>query len=497
MITGIPGTGFTSWPTYRVVTVCLFVLLLPAFVKWVELTIIVNTILISGLVAVPRPITIGGQGLAAHELLAVLGVLIAFYRFHVDRPRRLPRSPVTLPLTLFLIAIAISFAFRWRAYTLEPRGPFPFRDTYNSVRPLFLYVMYFIFLYGIQTERQLKRILVTVLACSAIVGVLMVVQYFVGPNVKIFFGRVEELQEEGTVVTRSIPPGLQIILIYFPLTVYLAAKAPLRKSMWYILLAMALGLGIFFSLTRNFWITSGLAVIIMAAVVRKAIGSRIILYGLAVIGLALSMSLVLGSKGVLRGQGFAGSMYQRFLSAFNVKTEKTMGGRLKENRQTWNQIKRHWLFGLGAGVPIRYTYGTDYMGQFTIQPRPWIHNSYLEIWALYGLLGIGALLWTEIAFALRCLHIYKRARDEFTRAVGVSFFAGLIGLLIRSWVAMNLTRESYSIIAIVGMWGLLEAVWNVHESKRLAAEAAVPGQNKTCRIAVSQLGSQPAIQRSS
>jgi len=280
-----------NWPVYRVVTLILFIFTIPLMVKCVELTVIINYIFISGLVGIPKPVTFGGMGFKPHELLILIGVAIATFGFYARRRSSLPKSPLTLPLSLFLVAVAISLVLRYRSYLGDPRGPFPFRETYNEIRPLFAYLTFYVFIFGIRTESQLKRIIIVAFGVSATVGLLMVAQYFVGPGTRLFYGRVEALQEGAATVTRSIPPGLELIQIYFPLAVYLAAKAPLRNSAMYVALAMALGLGIIFSMTRNCWVTRIFSISLMAMIVRRITGTRIAIYGGIVIALALSLSL--------------------------------------------------------------------------------------------------------------------------------------------------------------------------------------------------------------
>lgn len=456
------------WPEYRVIAVVVFVLSIPAFIKWVELTVIFNIIFISGLFAAPRPITVGGQGFKPHEIMVILGFAVAFYKLYSDRSARLPKSPITLPLVLFLLTIGIGLFMSWRTYLGDPRGLYPFTFMYNEIRDYFMYLTFFIFLYGIRTEKQLKRILYVALGVSAIVGLLMVVQYFVGPGTRIFFGRVEALQTAEAVVTRTLPPGIQLILVFFPLTVYLAARAPLKYSGWYVVLASTLGLGLLFTFTRNWWLTSIISLLIIALVSRRDIGVRTVIYGCLVVALALAMSVFAGGRGLIHGEGFASGIYHRFVTSFTVRGE-TMVERNIENHIAWNRIKENWLLGIGTGVPIIYQYGWHPSGRTQVQARTWIHNCYLEIWLLYGLPGIVFFLWLLIAVLWRSLYIYRHARDDLTRAIGISVFAATVGVIIRAWPTMNLTREPYSMIAIVGVWGLLEAAWNVHESRKMTS----------------------------
>jgi O-antigen ligase len=448
------------WPEYRVIAVVVFVLSIPLFIKWVELTIIFNIIFISGLIAVPRPITVGGQGFKPHEIMVILGVAIAFYKLYSDRAARLPKSPITLPLVLFLLSIGIGLFMSWRTYLGDPRGLYPFTLMYNEVRTYFMYLTFFIFLYGIRTEKQLKRVLYVALGVCSIVGLLMVVQYFVGPGTRIFFGRVEALQTAEAVVTRTIPPGMALVLVLFPLTVYLAARAPVKYSALYILLASTLGLGLLFTFTRNWWLTSIISLLIMALLSRRDIGVRIIVYGFLVGGLAIAMSVFAGGRGLIHGDDFARGILHHFKTSFTV-TGETMAERNIENRNTWARIKDNWLLGEGTGVTLRQKGmpGGSYVAV------TFIHNCYLEIWLVYGLPGIVFFLWLLIAVLWRSLYIYRHARDDLTIAIAIAVFAGMIGVIIRAWVTMNLTREPYSMIAIIGMWGMLEAAWSVHQQK--------------------------------
>lgn len=454
------------WPEYRTVAVCVFLLSIPAFIKWVELTLIFNIIFVSGLIAVPKPITVGGQGFKPHELMIIIGLGIAFYKLYAERPARLPKSPITLPLTLFLLSLLIGLAMSWRSFVVDPRGLYPFSFMYNEIRDYFMYLAFFVFLYGIRTEKQFKNVLYIGLGVSAIVGVLMVVQYFVGPGTRIFYGLLITQDIGGTTMTRNIPSGLRLILVFFPLTVYLAAKTPSKQSVWYAVLATSLGVGLIFTMTRNYWMTSIFSLIIMALIERRDVGARIISYGFLVIAITLLLSLALGQRAVIGEQSFAQGLYTRFKSGFTT-TGETMAPRNIENRIAWSRIKENWFLGEGTGSTIKYLYQRN-RGLYTVRPLTYIHNCYLEVWLLYGLPGIISFIWLLFAVLWRCIYVYRNARDDLTRAIGISFFAATVGVVIRAWVTMSLTREPHSLIAIVGMWGLLEAAWNVHESKKFS-----------------------------
>ncbi len=88
------------------------------------------------------------------------------------------------------------------------------------------------------------------------------------------------------------------------------------------------------------------------------------------------------------------------------------------------------------------------------------HNSYLQMTAESGVLGIGAFLWVLAALFGTSLANIKGINDKFYRAVLVGLLAGLFGFLIHSFV----DTDFYSLQLGNLMWfmmGLIAAVQRI------------------------------------
>jgi O-antigen ligase len=147
-----------------------------------------------------------------------------------------------------------------------------------------------------------------------------------------------------------------------------------------------------------------------------------------------------------------------------------------ENRIALRQIREYPIFGIGVGNPIQYRMSSNpYQGGYSITGIQWIHNSSLELWLVYGILGLASFAWLSIVFLIRCYILFKNARDPAWQALGISLLAGYIAFLTRAIVTMSILHEPPNIATAALMWGIIEAVYRIYlqpQQNKAAAEAA-------------------------
>jgi len=465
-------------------------LLLMAIIAWrLELGIILVIAVAASVIypgVVPKPITFGGQGLGFTELLVFAMAVMSFAKCCVERRFHFFKSPLTFPMILFGITAIMSIVVSYVRYMENPFGPWPVKEVYNSTRPVFHYLLFFIVAFGLRSEKQIERILRASIWIAAIVSILMVIQYFAGKQVTLFYGGtpvkgmtfVKGLGPEEEEVTRSLPPGLAPILIFFLVCVAKAASEDFRRAVFSVISAVIIGMGIVFMFTRNYWMATAVALTIIFILSRDYGRRRLAGLIPAAVASAILGSILIGHLAPGKaGREFLPALERRFMSIFQggYRTNVALEDRRHENEMALLRIKQSPVFGVGAGMPILYKaklypqpYGTLFY------PVVIIHNSYLQLWATYGILGIISFAWLSIAFLIRSLKLYYRLRDPTWKAVSLAFFAGYIGFLIRATVTMAVVHEVHNIVMVALMFGTIEYLWLYHQDEIQEQEQEKP-----------------------
>jgi len=319
----------------------------------------------------------------------------------------------------------------------------------------------------------LKLTLRLVMWLAAIISLMVVIQYFLGTGKSLFLGGqyspgyTRHFSSEEQEMARSGPPGSYPMLVFFLVATTGAAYRGFRGGVVNAMAAALLGIGVLFSYYRSFWISSLLGVAIVWLIGDREVRRRLPVFAATTLMLVVVGGMLAGRLGArTAGEKFSRLVVQRFTSIFErqtYETDESFQNRMKENRYAIQQIKRSPVFGIGADAPRQYKEWTR-PGFYTkvIYPLYYIHNSYLELWMVYGLLGILSFIWLSIVFLVRSFTLSRRARDPTWRVLAVSFFAGYIGFLVRCYTQMHIMHDYGQMVTVALMWGVIEVLWRLH-----------------------------------
>lgn len=427
---------------------------------------------------IPKPITAGGQGFEASELLILFMFVVLIAKSFKRGRLEILQSPLSLPVFVLCSAVVMSILVSYLRYTADPRGVFPFKHVYNTARPMFHYLFFFVVAFGISDRRQLEIVLKSLIVIGALVGVLMIAQYIVGPEHRIFAVqwwqaaslRVEALSEEERDVTRSLPPGMFAMPFLLIMSILLACTAEKRQRVFYGICGASIGIGIVFTFTRSLWLP-----VMSALVLTWTLSAGRVRKQLAIYTVVLVAAVLLGSFGVAKvapgaaGQRFGKAVTERFLSMFETKkvvASSSIQNRIDENRYAVGLIKQHPISGIGVGNPVHYKVWTR-PGMYTrlIYPVYAIHNSYLELWVVYGLPAVLAFIAIAILVLVRSFVLYRRATDPFVKALALGVFCGWLVSLMNGVVAMTFLHHVGAICVNAVMWGSLEVAWRLYKQE--------------------------------
>ena len=407
-------------------------------------------------------VSISGFEVSSTEL--VTGLLVSVWLANGVRRRqmRLTLGPLAIPLMLFIALVFLSV-------TYSPSLPLSLKEL---LKWLELLVVYLFVVNNVTNPRQVRAILVVLLAAAAAEALIGYYQFFarVGPDsfrigsflraygtfgqpnpfagylasVAIValsvgllplvrrtstecgrglqpargnWGEATESHDVGATRASPLPGGHS--RPFRPQARGRSTQGTQRLPVppWLVLLGLGgfgfLSIAIFMSMSRGAWL--GLAA---GAAVVGAVSSRTTLIVLVVLVVVLSLVLLGGSFNVLPAQ-IAGRItqlaeYFRLFDASRVQAGPenwAMVERMANWQAAWGMHERYPWFGVGAGN-FAVAYPDFALAQWQ-QPKGHAHNIYLNTLAEMGVVGLGGYL---LLLAAYFLHVGRTVRRALTMA---------------------------------------------------------------------------------
>jgi O-antigen ligase len=411
--------------------------------------------------AVPKPITFGGSGLGVAEILLMLILFTAYVKTYGER--RHVTSPMKPGFFLLLLAILLAVAVSYREYQANPRGFYSFVDVYNYGRGLFPYALFFGILYGIRGKSELRLFFNIVLGIACTVAFLTLVQYGMGRSHSIIYGYegdssnlVKGLSREQEDITRIMPPGMALINLMFLTALYLAASCRKKAGLVYGALAALLAAGLALSFARNNWMGAAFGVFSAMALSPRQVKWRLAMILLVVVASGIAFTIAVSTVSPGKGGDLSAALLERVTSIFEGGELLKDPNRQEENRQAWIIVKQHPIFGVGMGGTIKQVMVKGYNQEFIPVSSAIIHNSWLDLWAHYGLCGLAAFAWLSFVFLYRAFRLWRRADEVWIRCMGLTFALYYIAWLWRCNVGMFLLSQQWEIATAAFAWGMVE-----------------------------------------
>lgn len=243
-----------------------------------------------------------------------------------------------------------------------------------------------------------------------------------------------------TTADRLRPAVLSLVVLGFILLVGRTARSGLTKARAAALVLFILLLSL--SFTRSTWVPLA-AALLLFAVGRP--GPRRPLRGIRT---SIALIAVAGSAFMLAAAGDLGTSAHAVTARIDsignnqVFQENSYQDRAREDAVAWPVIKSHLVTGIGLG----HAYGAvvqehdPITGQTELEPRRFIHNSYLGVWLGMGILGIIALAAFAVAVLRRTLAARGDPSPGGTRAFGAG--CALLALGVQATFQTDLYNRS-------------------------------------------------------
>ena len=433
--------------------------------SWPEVGLLVIVALTCGLVDGERfLLSVGPISLYATDVLLVYLLGIAAARVLAERDFGAVGTPLDTPLIWFFLAVVFSATLAVIWFSVDARF------VIRRLRPLVYYLGYFAATNLIRDRRQLRRLIEGLFLIAVFAALLMLVQLLV-PSLNLGVGSRETLitagQEFGNIVRTW--SGAER-LIYPMLIVSVASLA--HRGAWLRPAVEAgraaiLGLGLFLTFQRNYWLTVFLMVAALLFMLSPR--QRGFLLKWALLGLVL---VALAAQVFPPARLYLGAAYDRLFRGMQLETltdDTSSQMRVVETRYALQAIVRYPLLGIGLGNVYRPEMEGDayWMPEDPSLGLRWfLHNAYLSVWVRHGLLGLIPFVWLYGAYLWRGLVRWRRIPDPRWRTAALGFTLAMGGQMISNIVAANLI-QSWSLIVFAIMLGVNELIyrWELPSSR--------------------------------
>ena len=376
-------------------------------------------------------VPVGGGGIFIIDMLLALLVLSWVVQMLVERRVALVRSPVTLPLVLFLLWVVVAALIGrlagndLKTILQDVRGP--------------AYFVLFVWVLSAVVSRDLIYLMLRVLAACLVAGFLIGVYYAA-------LGQGQQIGFVEAGVSRFPAPNEVFIMGVSLLAAFVVMWPPGRRRPWFLWALLVLSLvGMILALVRGYWIglVAGMAFLLLVSGAQQRL--RLIGGGL------LLLWVVLGSVALMSPTLFD-SVVTRAVAVGAYANDTSVQYRLIENRAVMRQIEAHPALGNGFGTSYLFDFSRYGVAPFQ---KVYIHNNYLWFTQRMGLIGLGLFVWMMVAFLVswRGLRGYFAEGDPYLVGLVVGSRVMIVSLLVVSISSpqFNVKGQVAVIAAIMGM----------------------------------------------
>ena len=370
---------------------------------------------------------VGGGGIFISDVLIGLLVAGAVAAILVGKGLKMTRSPVTLPLLLFTVWVAITAALGLA------RGN-DLKYVLADVRALGYYIVFFWVIVFVTTRREVMVLLKGLATCVVAGFVIGAIAYARGQ------GTSTEFVEAG--ISRFPAPHD----IFLASTMLLATWAVLwprakrRPLLLWLLLGISL-LCLMLSLVRGYWVALVAGLVYLLLIMRPRERLRLAA-GIVAVGALLTIGTATVNVALLQ------SVVMRTLAITNFQ-DKNIQYRLIENSAVLHQFAAHPVEGNGLGTGYLFDFSRYGVAPFV---KYFIHNNYLWFLQRMGVIGLGLFTWFICAFLLRRHGIAEgdMERDPWLSGLVIGSRVMIVTLLVASITSPQFnTKENVAAIALV------------------------------------------------
>ncbi|MHC2995214.1 MAG: O-antigen ligase family protein [Candidatus Atribacteria bacterium] len=440
-------------------------------IKAIEITVIALALLVP-VVFHPRCYThFASAKEFTFEALVIIGLMFWALKMISREEIKFASTPLNFPILSFIAICILSLIWS---------------DTFFiSLKelPLFLAgpLLYFIIVNNIRGEKQINRIIATVVLIGTALGIYGIFQYN-GIDFSFWTHNVGRSKVFGLFGNPGYFAGYLILPLSLTISLFFASKNRNRKILFLIGI-LATGTTLILTFTRSFYLALAISSIFMFLLFLVSRGKKFIkenekifIFLLIVIILAVSLFII---PTPLNKPGTAISQIKGRVSITQLINVFSSGRRIAIWKFTGMMIKDRPILGSGIGT---FKYNTlRYQAKFFeqgdnrfIYPYGFAdkaHNEYLQLWAELGTIGLAIFLWLIIAYFNYGIRYLKREKDEQKQGIMIGLMGAVMAFLIDSfiWFPLHLAANVSLLWLFIGLtmvMGLEKKAGSVNKSKR-------------------------------
>ncbi len=369
------------------------------------------------------------------EIVFIIFTIYVIYKWLLSRNTTFVITPIGILLILFFLwAIGVTF-YQLLYGSVE-------EDTAISEMRIVSYYLTFILAVNLlRNKDDISRLIKGLLFIATIVSGLMIIQFILGPTIKIIPGRVEQLITDGRVhsqVTRIMDTtGEGLITVAFILQTTLLFIRKVKLSHFLSLAQWAiLGIGVILTFSRAHWVLTFLSLFLLLFFIESRIRWRIIQWFLVLFFLSPLVILPILAAPDSPPARLVTASIERAFSVANFENyvsgeESTLRWRDFEYVYGIPQIIKNPVTGLGLGAQYRHAlYKIDTRDSGLLY---YLHNSHLWIAIKTGLVGYFFFISFIFLAVWRGFRLYKKVDDLYFRGAILGFTLALFSAV---WVGI-------------------------------------------------------------
>lgn len=380
------------------------------------------------------PIGIGSLHISDLLLLWLFAVLI--FRMGIVRDLQLQRTPLDIPILLFLLVSVLSTAKGVFSSSIE------FHDGVRDLRYVAYYAIYFSITNLLVEEQQIKFLSRGLTTLAALTAGAMTLQFVVGDELKVLPGRVEPLYTDGIMydsITRVIPPGESLIYVEFIVVCVSLALADTRKETFTKLALINLyGLGLILTFRRMLWGTAAMSIMGIGLLIPRDSRARLarragilaIVLIVGVTGILVAMPESSLSKTMSATLNRASTIFDSREYRRGDQDKVSLEERAIELSYALPQVMPPSFIGIGLGAPYRPCLSIDREDECDV-PK-YIHNGHVGILLKLGIIGYMAFLWLSQKAITRGLKYWRHVGEGEAQIRVLGFTVVYISLIVAS-----------------------------------------------------------------
>jgi O-antigen ligase len=363
-------------------------------------------------------------------IIGLFGLIVV--RLLVDRSYKIARSPIVIPLILFLIWVLFT-SLRGYWYNGVDRG-----NMVMETRTIFYFSIALCVVSLVRFEKDFQFIIRWFYLFALVAAFVILVQYGLGVEVSLLTsGKIYSITTTGgEVVTRvqsTIGEGLVTVALIIK-AIELFVGGLQARRFYDFLYCSILAASLVATFNRTNWIMVGVALLLAIFLVGSRERLRIFAWSiLMVIFISLVIVTIIAIMPDSRPAGLINAGLGRFVTIFQGASyvdpqESTLIWRNFEYTYGIPQVIKNPIAGLGLGANYRPTLSLDY-AEFA--GERYSHNANLWIAMKTGLVGFALYLWFMITFVVHALKNWKmitpKPQQLFVLGSGLAVLVILFG----------------------------------------------------------------------